>query len=138
MEWLIPKDWVKNCQDWMHKLYEKLFVLNTKINDLETKQERYSEERMRRELWETKEAIEDNRSFSSIFKKLENCEKEIFRLYDAFRTINKEQWKSRTNEGEDRAKARKESFGPGHHDQSYCNKNATVVVHIEKKQRLRI
>ena len=122
----------------MHKLYEKLFVLNTKINDLETKQERYSEERMRRELWEIKEAIEDNRSFSSIFKKFENCEKEIFRLYDALRTINKEQWKSRTNEGEDRAKAPKESFGSGHHDQSYCDKNATVVVHIEKKQRLRI
>lgn len=138
MEWVISKDWIKNHLKWMYEVYEKIFVLNPKINDLEAQEEGYNQERMRTDLWEIKEAIEDNEYPSSILTKFEKCETEIFRLYDALKTINREKLNSRKPSYDDDAKVTKELFGSELRNQSYCEKNAIEVVDIENKQRLMI
>ena len=57
-----------------------------KTDDLATKTDVYDEDCMRSDLNYIKEAIKENRDQSKIFKKIEICENEIFKLFSNLKT----------------------------------------------------
>ena len=68
--------------------FERFNIWDFDSNDLQMDEEDFDEEDMRRYLSDIREAIQENRSSSSIFKKLERREREIFGVYNTLRNLN--------------------------------------------------
>ena len=97
MEWVVHKGFMKTQLKSMNDILEKFFLLATNKSESDTDEEDINEEQMQEYLDDIKEAIHENRSCQSVFKKLAKCEKEIFRFYEVQRNTNKNNLKNLKN-----------------------------------------
>ena len=88
MECIVSKGWLKSYVKKTGNFFEQFNVWDFHSNDSEMDEENFGEEDMRKYLSDVREAIQENRSSTSIFEKLERCEREIFGVYNTLRILN--------------------------------------------------
>ena len=90
MECIVSKGWLKSYVKKTGNFFEQFNVWDFHSNDSHMGEEDFDEEHMRKYLSDIREAIQENRSSTTIFKKLERCEREIFGVYNTLRNLNME------------------------------------------------
>ena len=123
---------MRNLFSWGNVGSKENFELKSRNDDFLGESKDCDEDRMRRNLNDIKEAIKENRPHSSIFKKIEKCEKEVFQLYSTSRIDNRSE-SSGINTGiENKHNDEKVKTLIGHVDQSSSDDEHIEEFNIDK------